>query len=65
MRKNFSRALGNLGLADFVFGHGCRNRRDLNVEFGLLAFGPLPLARGLEHVYPRLVLLQSKIGGMR
>ena len=51
MRKNFSSELGNLGLADFVFRHGCRHRRDLNVEFGLLAFGPLTLARGLEHVF--------------
>jgi len=65
MGKNFSPKLGNLGLADFVFRHGCRHRRDLNVEFGLLAFGSLTLARGLEHVYPRLVLMQLKIGGMR
>jgi hypothetical protein len=40
MRKNALRALGNLGLADFVRRHGCDDRRDLNVEFGLLAFGP-------------------------
>ena len=50
MGKNFSPKLGNLGLADFVFRHGRRHPRDLNVEFGLLAFGLLTLARGLEHV---------------
>ena len=44
MGKNFSSALGNLGLADSVFGHGRRDRRDLSVELGLLAVGPLPLA---------------------
>jgi hypothetical protein len=51
MGKNLSPKLGNLGLANFVFRYGCRHRRDLNVEFGLLAFGPLTLARGLEHVF--------------
>ena len=45
--------------------HGCRDRRDLNVELGLLAFGSLILARGLEHVYPGLVLMQSEVEGMR
>ena len=54
MRENFPRALGNLGLADFVFRHGCRHRRDLNVEFGVFAFGLLTLARDFKHVFPGL-----------
>ena len=51
MRENFLRARGNLGLADFVWRHGYGHRRDLNIELGLVDFGPLTLARGLEHVF--------------
>src|SRR5262245_64423408 len=53
MGENFSRALGNLGLADFVFRHGCRHRRDLNVKFDFLVLGLPALARGFKHVNPR------------
>ena len=39
MRKNFSRVLDTLGSADLVLRHGCRHRRDLNLEFDPLAVG--------------------------
>ena len=64
MRENFLRARGNLGLANFVWRHGYGHRRDLNVELGLVDFGPLTLARGLEHVYPGLsTVFKSKVFG--